>query len=82
MRRRGRPFCNLRTPALLFPALVVRVIAVANDGVQQRDQDGHGALDQKKRLDPKASAVGQQPDEERYRKGKGHEQPDVVEDSD
>jgi hypothetical protein len=58
------------------------MVAVAYDRIEERNQDDHTALDQKKRLDAKAEAVSGHADQQRYRKGKGHEQPDVIEDSD
>jgi hypothetical protein len=58
------------------------VVAVAYDRVQEWDQDDHSAFDQKKRLDSQAETVGGEADEESYREGKGHEEPDVVENSD
>jgi hypothetical protein len=47
----------------LFPPVAARVIIPADDGVQERDQDGHSALDQEKGLDPRAGAVGEYADE-------------------
>jgi hypothetical protein len=32
----------------------MRVIAIANDGVQKRAQDGHSAFNEEKRFEPEA----------------------------
>jgi hypothetical protein len=65
----------------LLGALVMRLIAIPYDGVQERDQDSHSELDQKKRFDPEAGAVSEQSNNEGDRKGKSQEQQDVMEDS-
>lgn len=66
----------------LLWALVMRLIAIPDDGVQERDQDSHSELDQKKRFDPEAGAVSYQSNNEGDPNGKSQEQRDVVEDSD
>jgi hypothetical protein len=53
------------------------VIAIANDGVQKRAQDGHSALDEEERLNPKARTLAENPDEDGNCDWKYHEQPDV-----
>ena len=59
----------------------MRLIAIPYDGVQERDQDSHSELDQKKRFDPEAGAVSEQSNNQGDRKGKSQEQQDVMEDS-
>lgn len=59
----------------------MRLIAIPDDGVQERDQDSHSELDQKKRFDPEADAVSKQSNKEGDRKGESQEQRDVIEDS-
>jgi hypothetical protein len=59
----------------------MRLITVPYDRVQERDQDSHAELDQKKRLDSETGAVSEQSDEERNRERKSQEQQDVIEDS-
>ena len=60
----------------------MRVIAIADDSVQQRTQDSHSAFDEEERFDPKVRAVAENADEDGNCDWKYHEQPDVVEDSD
>jgi hypothetical protein len=48
----------------------MRLITVPYDRVQERDQDSHAELDQKKRLDSETGAVSEQSDEERNRERK------------
>ena len=59
----------------------MRLIAISDDCVQERDQDSHSELDQKKRFDPEAGALSEKSDKEGDRKGKSQEQQDVMEDS-
>jgi hypothetical protein len=66
----------------LFLPVVMRMIAIANDGVQKRARDSHSAFDQEKRLNPKVHAVAENADEDGNCDWKDHEQPDVVEHSD
>jgi hypothetical protein len=66
----------------LFSPVVMRVIAIANDGGQKRTQDSHSAFDQEERLNPKVRAVTENADEDGNCDWKYHEQPDVVEHSD
>jgi hypothetical protein len=56
----------------------MRLIAISDDCVQERDQDSHSELDQKKRFDPEAGALSEKSDKEGDRKGKSQEQPDVI----
>ena len=60
----------------------MRVIAIANDGVQKRAQDSHSAFNEEQRFDPEGGAVAKNADEDGNRDWKDHEQPDVVEHSD
>jgi hypothetical protein len=41
----------------LFSAVVMRVFAIVNDGVQKRAQDSHSAFDKEKRFKPEVRAV-------------------------
>jgi hypothetical protein len=38
----------------------MRVIAIANDGVQKRAQDSHSAFNEEKRFEPEGGACGQE----------------------
>ena len=60
----------------------MRVIAIANDGVQKGAQDRHSAFNQEKRFEPEVGAVAQNADEDGNCDRKYQEQPDVVEPSD
>jgi hypothetical protein len=60
----------------------MRVIAIANDGVQQRAQDSHSAFNEKKRFEPKVAAVAENADEDGNCDWTYHKQPDIVEHSD
>jgi hypothetical protein len=86
--RRRRIAIHSLNPELLnpvfqsFPAFMAGVVVAANDGVQERAQDGHSALDQKKRFYPEAGTMGEHAEEESHRDGKNHKQPNVIEDSD
>jgi hypothetical protein len=60
----------------------MRVIAIANDGVQKRAQDNHSALNEEKCFEPEVDAVAKNADEDGNCDRKDHEQPDVVEHSD
>ena len=62
--------------------MVMRVIAIANDGVQKRAQDSHSAFNEEKRFEPEVDAVTKNADEDGNCDRKDHEQPDVVEHSD
>jgi hypothetical protein len=66
----------------LFSPVVMRVIAIANDGVQKRAQDSHSAFNEEKRFEPEVDAVAKNADEDGNCDWKYHEQPDVVEHSD
>ena len=59
----------------------MRLIAIPDDCVQERDQDSHSELDQKKRFEPKASALSEQSNKEGDRKRKNQEQQDVIQNS-
>ena len=61
---------------------MMRVIAIANDGVQKRAQDNHSAFSEEKRFDPEVDAVAKNTYEDGNCDRKDHEQPDVVEHSD
>jgi hypothetical protein len=61
---------------------VMRVIAIANDGVQKRAQDSHSAFNKEKRFEPEGGAVAKNADDDGNCDWKDHEQPDVVEHSD
>ena len=60
----------------------MRVIAIANDGVQQRAQDSHSTFNEEKRFESEVGAVAKNADEDGNCDWKYHEQPDVVEYSD
>jgi hypothetical protein len=62
----------------LFSPVVMRVIAIANDGVQKRAQDSHSAFNEEQRFDPEGGAVAKNADEDGNRDWKDHEEPDVV----
>ena len=62
--------------------MVMRVIAIANDGIQKRAQDSHSAFNEEKRFEPEVDAVAKNTDEDGNCDWKDHEQPDVVEHSD
>jgi len=57
----------------------MRVIAIANDGVQQRAQDSHSAFNEKKCFEPKVAAVAENADEDGNCDWTYHKQPDIVE---
>ena len=63
----------------LFSAVVMRVFAIVNDGVQKRAQDSHSAFNKEKRFKPEVGAVAENADEDGNCDWKCHEQPDVVE---
>jgi hypothetical protein len=42
----------------------MRVIAIANDGVQKRAQDSHSAFNEEKRFEPEVGAVAENADED------------------
>ena len=60
----------------------MRVIAIANDGVQKRAQDSHSTFNEEKRFESEVGAVAKNADEDGNCAWKYHEQPDVVEHSD
>jgi hypothetical protein len=62
----------------LFSAVGMRVIAIANDGVQKRAQDSHSAFNEEQRFDPEGGAVAKNTDEDGNCDCKDHEQPDFV----
>jgi hypothetical protein len=62
--------------------VVMRVIAIANDGVQKRAQDSHSTFNKEKRFESEVGAVAKNADEDGNCDWKYHEQPDVVEHSD
>ena len=66
---------RFRTAGDLFSPVVMGVIAIANDGVQKRAQDGHSALDKEERLNPKARTLAENADEDGNCDWKYHEQP-------
>jgi hypothetical protein len=43
---------------------VMRVIAIANDGVQKRAQDSHSAFNKEKRFEPEGGAVAKNADDD------------------
>ena len=51
----------------------MRVIAIANDGVQKRAQDNHSAFSEEKRFDPEGDAVAKNADEDGNCDRKDHE---------
>lgn len=53
--------------------MVMRMIAIANDGVQKRAQDSHSAFNEEKRFEPEARAVAENADEDGNRDWKYHE---------
>ena len=61
---------------------MMRMIAIANNGVQKRAQDSHSAFDQEKRFEPEAGAVANNGDEDSNCDWKYCKQTDVVEHSD
>ena len=61
---------------------MMRVIAIANNGVQKRAQDSHSASDQEKRFEPEAGAVADNGDGDSNCDWKYYEQTDIVEHSD
>jgi len=42
----------------------MRVIAIANDGIQKRAQDSHSAFNEEKRFEPEVDAVAKNTDED------------------
>jgi hypothetical protein len=46
----------------LFSAVVMRVFAIVNDGVQKRAQDSHSAFNKEKRFKPEVGAVAENAD--------------------
>ena len=52
----------------LFLPVVMRMIAIANDGVQKRAQDSHSAFNEEKRFGPEVGAVAENADEDEPRK--------------
>ena len=60
----------------------MRVIAIADDGVQQRAEDSHSEFDEQERFNPKADAVGQCADDSGRHDREYNQQPEIIQDSD